>query len=113
MSILINKHTRLLVQGITGNEGLFHTEQMLAFVWWHARAAREGHGTAGQFAASGGGGVVRLAWLLAQAHLVVLWQLPRLLRERAAIRRKARISAGDFLRLLEQYSISAKEIARL
>ena len=28
MSILINKHTRLLVQGITGNEGLFHTEQM-------------------------------------------------------------------------------------
>ncbi|MCC7129043.1 MAG: succinate--CoA ligase subunit alpha [Anaerolineae bacterium UTCFX2] len=31
MSILINKHTRLLVQGITGNEGLFHTEQMLAF----------------------------------------------------------------------------------
>lgn len=81
--------------------------------WWHARAAREGHGTAGQFAASGGGGVVRLAWLLAQAHLVVLWQLPRLLRERAAIRRKARISAGDFLRLLEQYSISAKEIARL
>ena len=28
MSILVNKHTRLLVQGITGNEGLFHTEQM-------------------------------------------------------------------------------------
>jgi succinyl-CoA synthetase alpha subunit len=31
MSILINKETRLLVQGITGNEGLFHTEQMLAY----------------------------------------------------------------------------------
>ena len=31
MSILINKKTRLLVQGITGNEGLFHTEQMLAY----------------------------------------------------------------------------------
>jgi succinyl-CoA synthetase alpha subunit len=28
MSILINKDTRLLVQGITGNEGLFHTTQM-------------------------------------------------------------------------------------
>lgn len=28
MSILVNKDTRLLVQGITGNEGLFHTEQM-------------------------------------------------------------------------------------
>jgi succinyl-CoA synthetase alpha subunit len=31
MSILINKNTRLLVQGITGNEGLFHTQQMLSF----------------------------------------------------------------------------------
>jgi len=31
MSILIDKTTRLLVQGITGNEGFFHTEQMLAY----------------------------------------------------------------------------------
>jgi succinyl-CoA synthetase alpha subunit len=31
MSILINKDTRLLVQGITGNEGLFHTQQMIAY----------------------------------------------------------------------------------
>ncbi len=31
MSILINKNTRLLVQGITGNEGLFHTQQMVAY----------------------------------------------------------------------------------
>jgi len=31
MSILINKNTRLLVQGITGNEGLFHTRAMLAY----------------------------------------------------------------------------------
>jgi succinyl-CoA synthetase alpha subunit len=31
MSILIDKNTRLLVQGITGNEGLFHTQQMVAF----------------------------------------------------------------------------------
>ncbi len=31
MSILVNKNTRLLVQGITGNEGLFHTQQMVAF----------------------------------------------------------------------------------
>ncbi|HLO16782.1 MAG TPA: succinate--CoA ligase subunit alpha [Anaerolineales bacterium] len=31
MSILINKNTRLLVQGITGNEGLFHTEQMVNY----------------------------------------------------------------------------------
>lgn len=31
MSILINKDTRLLVQGITGNEGIFHTQQMVAY----------------------------------------------------------------------------------
>ncbi|MEJ5224850.1 MAG: succinate--CoA ligase subunit alpha [Anaerolineales bacterium] len=31
MTILINKDTRLLVQGITGNEGLFHTRQMVAY----------------------------------------------------------------------------------
>jgi len=31
MSILINKDTRLVVQGITGNEGLFHTRQMVAY----------------------------------------------------------------------------------
>ncbi|HJW90238.1 MAG TPA: succinate--CoA ligase subunit alpha [Anaerolineales bacterium] len=31
MSILVGKDTRLLVQGITGNEGLFHTHQMVAY----------------------------------------------------------------------------------
>jgi succinyl-CoA synthetase alpha subunit len=31
MSILINDATRLLVQGITGNEGLFHTTKMIEY----------------------------------------------------------------------------------
>lgn len=31
MSILIDKNTHLLVQGITGHEGLFHTEQMIGY----------------------------------------------------------------------------------
>jgi succinyl-CoA synthetase alpha subunit len=31
MSILANRETRLIVQGITGNEGLFHAEQMLLY----------------------------------------------------------------------------------
>ncbi len=31
MAILVDKHTRLLVQGITGREGEFHSEQMLAY----------------------------------------------------------------------------------
>ncbi len=31
MSVLVNKKTRLVVQGITGSEGTFHTSQMLAY----------------------------------------------------------------------------------
>jgi len=31
LSILVNKDTRVVVQGITGSEGSFHTEQMLAY----------------------------------------------------------------------------------
>ncbi len=31
MSILVNKDTRLIVQGITGREGEFHTRQMVAY----------------------------------------------------------------------------------
>lgn len=31
MSILVDKNTRLLVHGITGREGAFHTEQMVAY----------------------------------------------------------------------------------
>lgn len=31
MSILVNKNTRVLVQGITGHEGMFHTQQMAAY----------------------------------------------------------------------------------
>ena len=31
MSILVNKNTKVLVQGITGNEGTFHTEKMIEY----------------------------------------------------------------------------------
>jgi succinyl-CoA synthetase alpha subunit len=31
MSILINKNTHLMIQGITGHEGLFHTQQMMDY----------------------------------------------------------------------------------
>lgn len=31
MSILVDKNTRLVVQGITGREGMFHTQQMVAY----------------------------------------------------------------------------------
>jgi succinyl-CoA synthetase alpha subunit len=31
MSIIVDKHTRVIVQGITGNEGAFHTRQMVDY----------------------------------------------------------------------------------
>ncbi|MFA5074221.1 MAG: succinate--CoA ligase subunit alpha [Nitrospirota bacterium] len=31
MSILVNKETRIVVQGITGREGMFHTEKMIEY----------------------------------------------------------------------------------
>jgi len=31
VSILIDKHTRLVVQGITGRDGGFHAQQMIAY----------------------------------------------------------------------------------
>ncbi|HZU85883.1 MAG TPA: succinate--CoA ligase subunit alpha [Anaerolineaceae bacterium] len=44
MSILINKNTRLLVQGITGHEGLFHTQQMLQYGTSVVAGVTPGHG---------------------------------------------------------------------
>jgi len=31
MSILVNENTRVVVQGITGSEGSFHTQKMLEY----------------------------------------------------------------------------------
>jgi succinyl-CoA synthetase alpha subunit len=44
MSILIDKNTRLVVQGITGNEGLFHTQAMLAYGTHVVAGVRPGKG---------------------------------------------------------------------
>jgi succinyl-CoA synthetase alpha subunit len=44
MSILVDKKTKLLVQGITGREGLFHTEQMLNYGTKVVAGTRPGKG---------------------------------------------------------------------
>lgn len=44
MSILVDKTTRLLVQGITGHEGLFHTQQMIEYGTDVVAGASPGHG---------------------------------------------------------------------
>jgi succinyl-CoA synthetase alpha subunit len=44
MSILVDKNTRLVVQGITGREGLFHSEQMLEYGTQVVAGTRPGKG---------------------------------------------------------------------
>jgi len=44
MSILVNKNTNVVVQGITGHEGLFHTEQMLVYGTRIVAGVRPGKG---------------------------------------------------------------------
>jgi succinyl-CoA synthetase alpha subunit len=44
MSILVDKATRLLVQGITGHEGLFHTQQMVEYGTNVVAGVSPGHG---------------------------------------------------------------------
>ena len=45
MSVLVDKNTRLIVQGFTGREGTFHSQQSIAYgrmswaAWCQARAA--------------------------------------------------------------------------
>ena len=31
MSVLVDKHSKIVVQGFTGKEGTFHAEQMIAY----------------------------------------------------------------------------------
>jgi succinyl-CoA synthetase alpha subunit len=51
MSILVNKHTRLLVQGITGREGTFHSRQMVEYGTQVVAGVTPGKG--GQWAVDG------------------------------------------------------------
>ncbi len=51
MSILVDKNTHLVVQGITGNEGTFHTRQMIAYGTQVVAGVTPGRG--GQWAVDG------------------------------------------------------------
>jgi len=44
MSILVDKNTRLVVQGITGREGMFHSRQMMAYGTHVVAGTRPGKG---------------------------------------------------------------------
>jgi GT2 family glycosyltransferase len=58
------------------------------------------------------GGFAAMAAIALRAHFAALGAAARLWRQRSVIRRTARLSAGEFARLLEVHSATAGEIAR-
>jgi GT2 family glycosyltransferase len=84
----------------------------LARYFWHLWFLLQGRGTAARFRAEGHGGA-RMIWYILRAHLALLANAPRLLRQRAAIRRHARITARVFQHLLRGHSIGLRKVAGL
>jgi len=77
----------------------------------HIRAALAGTGKSAQFRDEGGG-IASMAAIVVKAHFAFLAAVARIVRQRGAIRRSARLSAREFTRLLGLHSTTAGEIAR-
>ena len=84
----------------------------VARYWWHARSMALGRGTAAQFRREGNS-ALRLALIAVRAHWSLVRHAPALWRKRQAIRRRARVSAAEFKRLLRANSIRARRVAQL
>jgi GT2 family glycosyltransferase len=84
----------------------------LARYLWHARYLLEGRGSAARFRKEGHFGP-KMAWYVVRAHAALAANLPRLWRERRAIRARARITPAVFRHLMRSYSISARRVAAL
>jgi GT2 family glycosyltransferase len=77
---------------------------------WHLRYLLEGRGSAARFRAEGNAGP-KMLWYVLKAHAAVLANLPRLWRQRRAIRAGARITPAVFRHLLRRHAISARRLA--
>ena len=84
----------------------------LARYWWHTRSMALGRGTAAQFRREGNG-AWRLASIAIRAHWGTLRHAGTLWRKRREIRGSARLSAGEFGRLLRAHSIGTRRVAEL
>ena len=79
--------------------------------FWHVWFLLAGRGITAEYAR--GANPMTLVWIVIKAHVVTLGNLPRLLRERRRIRRTARLSPREFMRLLDRHRISLREVAAL
>jgi GT2 family glycosyltransferase len=78
---------------------------------WHAWYLLQGKGSAARMPA--GTGILGLIGIILKAHWSLVTNFKALLRKRRAIRESALLTDRQFIRLLKQNSISAREIARL
>ena len=103
---------RLIVKNFPLRELLAAPFATAVRYFWHIRDMTSGKGKAREFLDGGNSGF-QLAWLALKAHLASLPALPRLLKQRAAIRSTARISPEEFRTLLQRHSISLRQVAAL
>jgi GT2 family glycosyltransferase len=102
----------LAVKNFPGRELLLAPLVSLARYMWHTLYLLRGRGAAAQFRASGNAGA-KMLWYVLRAHLAILGNLRRLLRERRSIRAHARITPAVFRHLLYSHAISARKVAAL
>ena len=79
--------------------------------FWHLFYLLRGRGTAAEFAAGSSG--LLLPWFVLRAHFAALIHLPKLLRQRREITRRAYMTPRQFSRLLAAHGISSREVAAL
>ena len=84
----------------------------LARYFWHAWYIVKGEGSAARFRAEGNAGP-KMLWYVMRAHFALLGNLARLRRQRALIRKTARITPRVFHRLVRTNAISARRMAAL
>lgn len=80
--------------------------------FWHLMYMLSGSGAAHGFR-EGGNSPWQLVFIVLRAHACLLKHGPRLLRQRRAIRKSARIQPEEFCRITAQHFISPRQVAAL
>jgi hypothetical protein len=80
--------------------------------FWHVVSIPRGRGAAADFRREGNH-PLRLAGYVVRAHLAAAAALGRLWRQRREIRRRARMTPGEFRALAAAHSISPRQVAEL
>lgn len=81
----------------------------VARYFWHIVAMLQGRGQAAEFRREQSG--IHLVWLVMRAHLAAAFHCRSLWRKRQEIRRRSRITAPQFVRLVRAHEIGVREMA--